>query len=185
MEEERLDVKYIGQDKSILQAVADVIVKLPVDVIRFIHAQCVFVAVGEGSPSVLAEIKAPKRSQSNVARQPAWIIILYEGINSHWLKHVIACEIANAWIRQNELDEEPEALASAWGFNPEARKKLTRRDLMTAVLEQAHVIHNKYGSGIIRRIDVSGFNQRILFEDLNGDYHKVKSPEEFEWSGRV
>ena len=62
-------------------------------------------------------------------------------------------------------------------------KKLTDRDLITAVIEQANVVHKDYGSGIIRRIEVAPDCLLIEFQDADGCYYEnADSSDEFEWA---
>ena len=88
---------------------------------------------------------------------------------------------AAARMRRDSLQNNPkvksERTSSYMG------KKLTDRDLVTAVIEQANVIHKDYGSGIIRRIEIAPDCLLIEFQDADGYYYEnADSSVEFEWA---
>lgn len=61
-------------------------------------------------------------------------------------------------------------------------KKLTDRDLITAVLEQATVVHKDLGEGIIRRIVIEASMMAIDFQMADGKYDHCSDADDFEWA---
>ena len=117
------EVAYYGDDPELHLWIRRTLIKLPVEVARFVIDRCSFASVGRVNfglilPGRIGVHVVERRSRNT------WVIILSENLPASEEESVIAHEIAHAWLghdrlaeMSNDVEIEAANLTKKWGFS--------------------------------------------------------------------